>query len=327
MAVEGTEVKEGEPVVELDNSEFAEGIEQKRIDVTQAEHAVSQKRSDLSASLGEKKYDLERRKSDLDKARINAAVPADLIAKREYEDRRLALERAETEHAKARSTFEAARVKGESEIRNLELTLMKARRELTVAEEAIRTLTLTAPRPGIVVISEHPWEGRKFQLGDSVFIGLPVAEIPNLATLQVIGMLPDVDDGKIAAGMPVRLTIDAYPDRSYRGRVKEIAAGRAGARPRLAPSRVPRGHSSGGDRPRSDAPGLSVLVEVEKSSAKNALLAPRAALDTITKKARMADGRVVEVGIGACNAQECVVSKGLDENARLAPWSAIGGGA
>ncbi len=74
-------------------------------------------------------------------------------------------------------------------------------------------------------------------------------------------------------------------------------------------------------------PGLSVLVEVEKFSARNALLAPRAALDTRTKKARMADGRVVEVGIGACNAQECVVSKGLDENARLAPWISIGGGA
>lgn len=327
MAAEGTEVKEGEPVVELDNSEFAEGIEQKRIDVTQAEHAVSQKRSELSASLGEKKYDLERRRSELDKARIDAAVPADLVAKREHEDRRLALERAETEHAKARSTFEAAGVKGESEIRNLELTLMKARRELTVAEDAIRTLTLTAPRPGIVVFSEHPWEGRKLQLGDGVFVGIPVAEIPNLATLQVIGMLPDVDDGKIAAGMPVRLTIDAYPDRSYRGRVKEIGpvaqelgrgSLRRGFRVVIPLETIDR------DRMR---PGLSVLVEVERFSARNALLAPRAALDTRTKKARMADGRVVEVGIGACNAQECVVSKGLDENARLAPWISIGGGA
>lgn len=327
MAAEGTEVKEGEAVIELDNSEFAASLEQRRSDVTQAEHAIEQKRSELTASLGERKYELERRKSDLDKARINAAVPADLIAKREFEDRRLALERAETEYQKALSTYEAARVKGESELRNLELTLVKARRELTTSEVAIQTLTLTAPRPGIVIIGEHPWEGRKLQLGDNVFVGMALAQIPNLATLQVVGILPDVDDGKIAAGMPVRLTIDAYPDKSYRGRVRDIAP---------VAQELGRGSLRRGfrvvipletiDRERM-RPGLSVLVEVERSSAKGALLVPRAALDPDAKKARLADGKVVDVVAGPCNAQECVLKTGLDEKARVAAWTAAGGAA
>jgi hypothetical protein len=324
MAAEGTDVAAGANVVELDNSEFAEGLEQKRVDVTQAAHAISQKRSELAASLGERQYELERRGSDLDKARIAAAVPEDLVAKREHEDRRLALERAETEYAKALSTFEAARVKGAAEIRNLELTAARAQRELTVAEEAIQTLTLTAPRPGIVVMNEHPWEGRKFQIGDNVFSGFPLAQIPNLATLRVVGMLPDVDDGKIAAGMPVRLTIDAYPDRTYRGRVKEIAP---------VAQELGRGSLRRGFRvvipletidPGRMRPGLSVLVEVERAAAPKVLLAPRAALETATKKARLRDGTTVDVELGPCNAQECVVTRGLDENARLAAWAAGG---
>ncbi len=325
MAAEGTEVKAGENVVELDNSEFAEGLEQKRVDVTQAEHGISQKRSELEASLGEKKYELERRRSDLDKARIDAAVPADLLAKREHEDRRLALERAETEYAKALSTFEAAKIKGDSEIRNLELTAVKVRRELAIAEDAIRTLTLTAPRPGIVVMNEHPWEGRKFQVGDNVFSGFPLAQIPNLATLRVVGVLADVDDGKIAAGMPVRLTIDAYPDRSYRGRVKEIAP----VAQELGRGSLRRGFRAVIPLETIDLsrmrPGLSVLVEVERLAVKNVLLAPRAALDTRAKKARTLDGAIVDVDLGPCNAQECVVTKGLDENARLAAWTAARG--
>lgn len=325
MATEGTEVQAGEKVVELDNSEFAEGLEQKRTDVVQAGHAVAQKRSELEATLGERRYELEQRKSDLDKARINAAVPADLIAKREYEDRKLALERAETEYAKARSTFEAARIKGDADLRNLGLTLAKAQRELTIADDAIRTLTLTAPQPGIVIFNDHPWEGRKFQTGDGVFVGFPLAQIPDLSTLQVVGILPDVDDGKIAANMKARLTIDAYPDRSFRGVVKEIAP---------VAQELGRGSLRRGfrviipletiDRERM-RPGLSVLAEVERLGAKDALLAPRAAIDTRAKKARLADGRVVDVEIGACNAQECVVTKGLDEKARLAPWIAAGG--
>ncbi|HEY0788717.1 MAG TPA: efflux RND transporter periplasmic adaptor subunit [Thermoanaerobaculia bacterium] len=327
MAAEGTQVEAGERVVELDASEFVEGIEQKRTDVLQAEHAISQKRSELAASLGERRYEVEQRKSDLAKARIDASVPADLIAKREFEDRRLALERAETEYAKARSTFEAARAKGDAELRNLGLTLSKAQRELKIAADAISTLTLTAPQPGIVVFNEHPWEGRKFQTGDGVFVGFPLAQIPDLSTLQVVGMLPDVDDGKIAAGMPVRLTIDAYPDRSYRGRVKEIApvaqelgrgSLRRGFRVMIPLETVDR------ERMR---PGLSVLVEVERFASKGVLLAPRAALNAGGKKARLVDGRVVDVQIGACNPQECVVTKGLGENARLAAWVVPGGGA
>jgi multidrug efflux pump subunit AcrA (membrane-fusion protein) len=327
MAAEGTEVAAGASVVELDNSEFAEGLEQKRVDVTQADHAISQKRSELAAALGERQYELERRRSDLEKARIAAAVPEDLVSKREHEDRRLALERAETEYAKALSTFEAAKVKGESEIRNLELTAARARRELKVAEDAIHTLALTAPRPGIVVMNDHPWEGRKFQVGDNVFSGFPLAQIPNLETLRVVGMLPDVDDGKIATAMPARLTIDAYPDRTYRGRVKEIAP---------VAQELGRGSLRRGFRvviplatidPERMRPGLSVLVEVERSAAVNVLLAPRAALDTHAKKARMRDGKTVDVELGPCNAQECVVTKGLDENARLGAWAATGGAA
>ena len=81
---------------------------------------------------------------------------------------------------------------------NLVLNLEKARRELQTAENAINALTLRAPRDGIVVLKDHPWEGRKLKEGDGVFVGLTLALIPDPASMQVTASLADVDDRKVA---------------------------------------------------------------------------------------------------------------------------------
>jgi hypothetical protein len=49
------------------------------------------------------------------------------------------------------------------------------------------------------------------------------------------------------------------------------------------------------------------------------LLIPRAALDLsgTTPRARLAGGNAVDVILGACNAQECVVKGGLSEGETL----------
>lgn len=320
MAPEGVELAVGDPVVELDNSEFATSLDQKRSTLLQADHELAQKQSELKASLAEKQHELDRRAKDLEKAKLDAAVPADLMARREYEDRKLALERAQTEFEKAKSSYDAARTSGVSEIRNLELARAVAEREVRTAEEAITTLTLRAPRRGIVVVNDHPWEGRKLQVGDAVFVSMVLAQIPDLSTLQVVGSLPDVDDGKIATGMPVTMTIDAFPDRSFQGTIREIAP---------VAQEIGRGSLRRGFRvvvpidqidPERMRPGLSVRLAVDRGSEKEALLVPRAALDPERKQVRLANGREKAVEIGRCNAQECLVKGGLEEGARLRPW-------
>jgi Membrane-fusion protein len=65
-------------------------------------------------------------------------------------------------------------------------------------------------------------------------------------------------------------------------------------------------------------PGMSARVEIEARRLADVLVAPRAALDLSreTAFARTDDG-AVEVRLGPCNSQECVVEGGLPEGARL----------
>ena len=68
-------------------------------------------------------------------------------------------------------------------------------------------------------------------------------------------------------------------------------------------------------------PGLSARVIVRRESIPNALIVSRAALDFSgkTPRARTASGELVDVKLGSCNAQECVVLGGLEEGQTLAP--------
>lgn len=300
LAVDGAEVKEGERVVELDNGPFASNLDTKRQAVVQAEQELAQKTAEWEADLAQKELDADRKKVDYDKAKLDAAIPKELVSARDYEDRQIKYKRASVEYDKARDVFASQRTSVSSDRANLVVTLERARRDLKEAEGAITALTLRAPRAGIVVIRENPWEGRKMQVGDAVFVGLPIALIPEPSSLRVEAALADVDDGRVNVGMPAQVVLDAYPSTTYTGRVTEISAvaqesARASMRrafrvivalDRIDPARM--------------RPGLSARVTIRREVRPNAQLVSRAAL--LDKTAGLE-----KLKLGPCNAQECVV--------------------
>src|SRR5258707_9052074 len=216
---DGTEVKEGDKVVELDSSPFTANPDTKRQAAVQARQELTQKDAEAAADLAQKTLDVQQKQADFDKAQINASVPPDIVSKREFEDREVKRKRAEVELAKAKDVLRGARGTSHADRANQLLALSKAEREQGDAEMAIASVTLRAPRPGIVVLRDNPFgESRKLQVGDGVFVGLVLAMIPEPDSLQVTAGLADVDDRKIRVGMPVDVILDAYSDRHSTGR-------------------------------------------------------------------------------------------------------------
>ena len=78
--------------------------------------------------------------------------------------------------------------------------------------------------PNYKVVAENRREGRKYQVGDNVWVGLAVMRIPDLNAMKVVAKLSDVDDGRIARGMRANCTLDIDPDRTFAGTVTEIQA-------------------------------------------------------------------------------------------------------
>jgi multidrug resistance efflux pump len=326
LAEDGAAVNAGDVVVELDNSALTADLESKRQTATQALQELQQKDAEWVADLEQKQLDVDKKKSELDKAKINAALPEELQAKKKYEEYQSALRRTTVEYEKSIDVRNSTKIGIDAERRNLTLRIDKAQREIAIAEEAIAALVLHAPRPGIVVVRDHPWEGRKLQQGDPVWVGFSIAMLPDATSLRVKAALADVDDGKIAVGMRTTITLDGYPSVQYSGRIAAISAVAQESRRQslrrqfdvlIALDRL--------DEQRM-RPGLSARIAVHRGSQAQTLLAPRAAIDFSgnAPRARLASGAAKDVKVGACNAQDCVVTGGLEEGERLAPVVEVG---
>lgn len=309
VADDGADVKKGDRVVELDNTQFTSGLDAKRQAVAQAEQELQQKDAEGDADMLQKRLDVETKQADYEKTKLDAAVPKEILSAREYEDRQIKYTRATVELAKAKSVLRSQITASRSDRANLILNFEKSRRELETAETAINALILRSPRDGIVVLRDHPWEGRKIKEGDPVFVGLLLALLPDLSSTQVTASLADVDDRKIAVGMPATVVLDAYPSMTFPGRVGAISA--VAQENTTNRQSLRRSFRVTIKLDRLDAvrmrPGLSARVTIRRATRANVLLAPRGA----TALARS------DVKLGECNDFDCVVLGGLKEGDRI----------
>lgn len=319
LAEDGSLVAEGDRVVELDNTSFASTIDAQRLAVTQALNELTRFDATSTTQVQERQFEYERRKIDLDKAKVAAAVPQEIVSRREWEDAQLALQRAETEFRKAEELLRSASTGRAAERANLELDLTAARRQLSRSEQAIEALILRAPTEGVFLLRDHPWEGRRFQVGDRVFVGLPIAEMPDPSNLVVEANLWDVDDGRISKGQDVEVVVDAWPERSWKGRVTAVApVAQEAERQSLRRSFRTIVELDEID-PERMRPGYSVRVTARKTLARDTLLVPRSSVTRSGNEASIttADGRRRNISLGPCNAQECAVTEGIREGERL----------
>jgi HlyD family secretion protein len=321
LAEDGASVRQGDKVVELDNTAILETINDLDLAVSQAVTDLESQRATSAVALEDKRFEVETQRIALAKAQLDAEISPTLVSRREYQKFQLAVHTATTALATAKDDLRAAEEGARLEAEVKRIALDKARRKLESARDEVAALSLAAPRDGVVLIGTHPWEGRKLQVGDTVWPGLAVAKLPDLGSMVVKAALSDVDDGHVRPGMSARCLVDAWPERPLEAEVLTVSP--VAREPEHQSTRrffsVVLRLASGEHQ--ELRPGLSAQLDVLVARHDDALLAPRAALDTSTEPARawLASGDAVDVELGPCDAHRCVVLAGLSEGDALAP--------
>lgn len=125
---------------------------------------------------------------------------------------------ARTQRDAQRKLFEAGATSrvdvqnAEAAYQAAEAQVAAARAQATAASEAAGYTVVTAPLTGIV--SDRPAEP-----GEAVSAGDPILSIVNTSTLELAGRVPVDDAGSIRVGQAVSFSLDAFPDREFRGTV------------------------------------------------------------------------------------------------------------
>jgi multidrug efflux pump subunit AcrA (membrane-fusion protein) len=88
-------------------------------------------------------------------------------------------------------------------------------------------MEIRAPLSGFVVFvsnyNQGPLSAKPFKVGDNVFSGMNLAEMPDMASLVMDAKAEEMDRGRIAVGNDVRVRIDALPELSIETKITSIS--------------------------------------------------------------------------------------------------------
>lgn len=168
-----------------------------------------------------------------------------------------------------------------------------------------------ADRDG-VVIYKSKWNGDKYRVGENTWSGQSILEIPDLNTIIAEAFVPEVDIGKIKTGQRVEVTIDAFPDKTYSGTVKNIGK-LVRSKAWDIPNKILEVQIALDQLDTSIMrPAMSVKAKIATSSIENCLAVPLKAVRTTAEgsmvKVKTGEGwRERQVKLGESNGNEVVI--------------------
>jgi len=198
----------------------------------------------------------------------------------------------------------------------LELEKQKAELKIEQAEDGLRSLEVRVPHDGIFVL-KRDWRGET-QVGETVWPGQPIAELPQLDVMQAKLFVLEADAGELATECKVTIVLDAYPTEEYAAEVSQIATL---AQPRTRSSPVQYFEvvvKLARTEPERMKPGQRVTATLHIETLEDVLSVPREAITVTADGERVVHRRTrqgfeaVPVELGSYALGRVVVESGLD---------------
>lgn len=231
----GTVVKEGEPLVWLDASDLQQKVEEAeraletaRLQLEDAELTARAQEEQAAQNLAQARSALRTAEINLESARTKlersrALYEAQAIALADLQADEEALKKAEITYADAQQKvkdLEAQQkitaAQNELRLRQAKLNVEKATADLAEARADLAKAVVSAPFAGTVSSVE-------VKAGQAVAENAPLLTLIDTAKMIITLQVDETDIAKVKAGQEVDLSLDAYPNQSFKGKVVRIA--------------------------------------------------------------------------------------------------------
>ncbi|HEY3055350.1 MAG TPA: efflux RND transporter periplasmic adaptor subunit [Thermoanaerobaculia bacterium] len=278
MAPEGSDVTKGVPVLGFDTTDLQRRLDEKRAESDEALKSIEKKRADLALRTKDERLKLAEAEAKMRKTSLKLEAPNDIVGINERKQVELDYALAKRETAAIRARIRAFENAATAEILLLESKQKQAAAIVAQTQDAIRQMTILAPRNGTIVYPTN-WRGDKKKVGDTCWRMERAIEIPNLNKMMAKGEVDEVDAGRVSPGQHVSFRLDAHPDEVFRGTITTAAQTvqqKQGTKDPLKVLRV----DIALDRtdPVKMRPGMRFKGTVELSRTRNALIIPRSAV-------------------------------------------------
>jgi multidrug efflux pump subunit AcrA (membrane-fusion protein) len=223
IVAEGTQVKEGDVVAELDRSPVATKLADVSLALQKAQAQTEQASLDSVLTLSKAREDmhtailtLEEKKLAKDQSKFEAPS-VQRQAAIDYEKAFRTLKQDSMDYG---TKTEQAKAK----MREVGSDLERQKNKLKIIQDVMSGFTIKAPAPGMVIYIKD-WQGKKRAVGGQVSPWEPsVATLPDLSVMESVTFVNEIDVRKLAIGQSVALSLDADPGKRLKARSRPSRA-------------------------------------------------------------------------------------------------------
>ena len=226
IAPKGTHVKKGDVIVEFDRQQPLREAIDKQAEWKQLEEDIRKKQAEIKLQEAVDDTALKTAENDLALARLET-TKNEVLPRIDAEKNTLNLQAAEAKLPSLRKSIALKREAAAAELAILELKRDRAARVRDRAMANAEALLVLAPIDGLVVPrtvwkpgGSGPGEPEE---GDEIWPGIAVLDIVSPRAMRVRVKANQVDVHRLVVGRPARITLDAYPGRSYPGRLRQVS--------------------------------------------------------------------------------------------------------
>lgn len=317
----GDEVQAGDTLIIFDPSDVEKSIldYEGRLEIGLAE---------LDQLIAQQQSQMEEMKADLEIAEISHEISQINAEQAEYESQvrkeeiKITLEKADIALQKAKEQVENQRKIQEEDLRQKKMSVDQLRSYLEQAHSALKDLFVMSPTPGIAIIRNNWSTGSQYQVGDQIWTGAPMIELPDLSQLKATVKINEVDIGKISKGLEVEIRPDAFSETVIPGKVTSVA-NLAVDKDNNNKAKVFPVEVTIEETHKNLAPGMTVSCRILMDKIDDVLYIPIEALHTeglaeYVYKKRGGNYERVDVVTGQKNNDYVIITEGLSERDEIA---------
>jgi HlyD family secretion protein len=233
MLQTGTQVKNGDVVVEFDPADQQYALDQARSEVAEAEQEIVKMKADAAAQAAQDQVALLTAQFAVRRGELDVSGN-EFVSAIDAKKNELTLEEARRALAQLEEDIKSRSATSQASLAVLQEKRTKATLAMQRAQQVIESLVLKASIDGVVSVKENRdamggmmiWGMAmpEYREGDSVWPGRPVADVIENGRMELRAKVDENDRANIIAGQEATVSVDSIAGETFKARVGTLAS-------------------------------------------------------------------------------------------------------
>jgi HlyD family secretion protein len=317
MAPGGEPIKQGQPIIRFDSSQAKQQLAQKEAVLLGAQASLDQWVAQAKITVEQDKSDLSDAQYAVETAKLEVSL-AGIKSQIEGQEAQIAETVAEQKLKAEEATVALHHAADQSKMASLTRLRDQAKADVDLSQARIAQMEISAPFSGLLTFQLN-YQGsmgsdaKPYKVGDNVYSGMSLGEIPDMSTIELAGKIEEIDRGRISNDQDVLVKIDALPELTLPARLSQISPLAEVTMNEYPPTRSFRASAQILRPDPRLRPGMNGSMDIVVQRIPNAISIPARALFTragnpVVYAGHNGNYRAVEVKVEARNPDELAIS-------------------